>query len=188
MEEYRQRELAGLLSYVPQNTVPEADFTAEEIAVTTPTGVSVGAVTVLASISQKIIKSAPQSAAQFGGLSITGIAAFLGGLATVFFVYHIAGMGGTVQTLHLLLTGTAVSSFLSAMISFLMTRNQDELKRIYMWTLGSFDAASWEKVRFLGIFLLLCGAVLFAFSRELNLLATGEDAAVTLGASLVYTL
>ena len=127
------------------------------------------------------------SGAWFGGLSITGIAAFLGGLATVFFVYHIAGMGGTVQTLHLLLTGTAVSSFLSAMISFLMTRNQDELKRIYMWTLGSFDAASWEKVRFLGIFLLLCGAVLFAFSRELNLLATGEDAAVTLGASLVYT-
>ncbi len=31
LEEYRQRELAGLLSYVPQNTVPEADFTAEEL-------------------------------------------------------------------------------------------------------------------------------------------------------------
>lgn len=31
LEEYRQRELAGLLSYVPQSTVPEADFSVQEL-------------------------------------------------------------------------------------------------------------------------------------------------------------
>lgn len=31
LEEYRQRELAGLVSYVPQTTVPEADFSVEEL-------------------------------------------------------------------------------------------------------------------------------------------------------------
>lgn len=31
LEEYRQKELAGILSYVPQSTVPEADFTAKEL-------------------------------------------------------------------------------------------------------------------------------------------------------------
>ncbi len=31
LEEYRQKELAGILSYVPQSTVPEADFTAREL-------------------------------------------------------------------------------------------------------------------------------------------------------------
>ncbi len=127
------------------------------------------------------------SGAWFGGFSMTGISAFFGGLAAVFVVYRVASYSGTAQTVHLLLAGTAVSSFLSALISFLMTRNQDELKKIYMWTLGSFDTASWEKVRFLAFFLVLCGAVLFAFARELNLLATGEDTAVTLGVPIAAT-
>ena len=34
-------------------------------------------------------------------------------------------------------------------ISLLMTRNREQLDRIYLWTLGSFNAASWAKVRFL---------------------------------------
>lgn len=120
----------------------------------------------------------------FGGISFTGLAAFAGGLLTVFAVYRIACTGRVVQTVHLLLTGTAVSSFLSALISFLMTRHADELEKIYMWTLGSFGAASWEKIRFLGIFLVVGSTLLLAVSRELNLLAAGEDTAVTLGVSL----
>ncbi len=122
-----------------------------------------------------------------GGISLTGLFAFAGGLSTVFVVYRIACVGGGVQTVHLLLTGTAVSSFLSAVISFLMTRNKDGLEKIYMWTLGSFGLANWEKVCFLGIFLLLCSAVLFAVAGELNLLLTGEDTAATLGVSLKNT-
>ncbi len=120
----------------------------------------------------------------FGGISLTGLAAFAGGLLTVFVVYRIACAGSVVKTVHLLLTGTAVSSFLSAVISFLMTRHEDELEKIYMWTLGSFGAASWEKIRFMGIFLLAGSLVLLALGRELNLLAAGEDTAVTLGVSL----
>ena len=122
-----------------------------------------------------------------GGISLTGLFAFAGGLSTVFVVYRIACVGGGVQTVHLLLMGTAVSSFLSAVISFLMTRNKDGLEKIYMWTLGSFGLANWEKVCFLGIFLLLCSAVLFAVAGELNLLLTGEDTAATLGVSINNT-
>lgn len=127
------------------------------------------------------------SGAWFLGISLTGFAAFFGGLATVFVVYQIACAGGRGKAVHLLLTGTAVSSFLSALISFLMTRHQDELEKIYMWTLGSFSAATWEKVHFLAFFLLIGYLVLFSFGRELNLLAAGEDSAVTLGVSLKTT-
>lgn len=123
----------------------------------------------------------------FLGISLIGIFAFAGGLITVFIVYQIACVGGGGRAVHLLLTGTAISSFLSALISFFMTRHQDELEKIYMWTLGSFGAATWEKVRFLGIFLLAGCLVLFSVSRELNLLAAGEDSAVTLGVSLRTT-
>lgn len=125
--------------------------------------------------------------AWFGGISLIGLAAFAGGLVTVFVVYRIACAGGRVQTVHLLLTGTAVSSFLSAFISFLMTRHEDELEKIYMWTLGSFGAASWEKIRFLLFFLMAGCIVLYAFGRELNLLSAGEDTAQTLGVSLRTT-
>ncbi len=127
------------------------------------------------------------SGAWFFGISLTGLSAFAGGLITVFLVYQIACAKGRGRAMHLLLTGTAVSSFLSALISFLMTRHQDELEKIYMWTLGSFGAATWEKVRFLGVFLLVGCLVLFSVSRELNLLAAGEDSAVTLGVSLAAT-
>lgn len=119
-----------------------------------------------------------------GGISLTGLFAFAGGLCTVFVVYRIACMGGRTQTVYLLLTGTAVSSFLSAVISFLMTRHKEGLEKIYMWTLGSFGLANWEKVCFLTVFLIVCSAVLFAVAGELNLLLMGEDTAVTLGVSL----
>mgnify|MGYP002511011331 CR=1 FL=1 len=54
----------------------------------------------------------------FLGLSFTSIAAFVGGLLAVVFVYRIACFGVSMRTEHLLLTGTAVSSLLSAVISF----------------------------------------------------------------------
>ena len=122
-----------------------------------------------------------------GGLSLTGLAAFAGGLAAVLAVYRIAGAGTGLQNIYLLLTGTAVNSLLSAIISLLMTRHEEQLERIYMWTLGSFGSASWEKVRFLALFVLIFGALLIAMARELNLLAAGEDTARTMGVSMGTT-
>ncbi len=121
------------------------------------------------------------------GLSAVGLAAFAGGMAAVLAVYRIAGTGTGMRTMHLLLTGTAVNSLLSAVISLLMTRNREQLDRIYLWTLGSFNAASWAKVRFLMFFVPVFGALLFAAARELNLLAAGEDTAQTLGVSMKTT-
>lgn len=124
--------------------------------------------------------------AWYFGLSMTGLFALAGGLATVFLVYMLAGTGGGrgLRTVQILLTGTAMNALLSSLISLLMTRNSEQLEKIYMWTLGSFSAASWEKVRFLGIFVLVCATVLFLFAKELDLLASGEDTAQTLGVSL----
>lgn len=125
--------------------------------------------------------------ARFLGMGIVGLFAFAGGLATVLVVYRLACAGAAVKTTHLLLTGTAVSSLLSAVISFLMTRNREELEKVYMWTLGSFSSATWSKTGFLLIFLILGSGVLLTMSRELNLLAAGEDTARTLGVSMKTT-
>lgn len=121
---------------------------------------------------------------QLLGLGALGVAAFTGALLTVFVVYHIAGAGSGGKTVHLLLTGTAISSFLSALMSLLMTRHQETLEKVYLWTLGSFSAATWDKVLFLFIFVILGTLFLLLLSRELNLLSVGEDTAATLGVSL----
>ncbi len=118
------------------------------------------------------------------GLGAVGVAAFAGALLTVFIVYRIAGGGTRGKTVHLLLTGTAISSFLSAVMSLLMTRHQETLDKVYLWTLGSFSAATWDKVCFLCIFVVAGTAYMLFLSKELNLLSVGEDTAQTLGVSI----
>ncbi len=116
-----------------------------------------------------------------GGLSAVGIFAFIGALVTVFSVYRIACVGNKVAVTNILLTGTAISSMLSAVISLLMSLNHDDIEKVYMWTLGSFSAATWKKILFLVIAIVAGGIILLVFAKELDLIATGEETAASLG-------
>ncbi len=123
----------------------------------------------------------------FLGLGAIGVFAFVGALITVFFVYQIARVGGELSTINMLLTGTAMSTMLSAIISLLMTFNKEQIDKVYMWTMGSFSAANWDKVKFLAIFVLVGMFVLIAYSRKLNILMLGEDDARCIGIDTVKT-
>lgn len=118
------------------------------------------------------------------GLGGVGAAAFLCALLTVFCIYQVSHIGGIPSMSNMLLAGTAISTLLSAMMSLLITFHQNSLEKVYMWTLGSFNAATWSKVKFLSIFLLIGGMILCFFAEELNLLMTGEDTAKSLGVSI----
>lgn len=117
----------------------------------------------------------------FFGLGVIGAFAFLGALLTVFFVYRIAFTGSTGSVTHIVLTGTAVSAMLSSMISFLMSIRREQIEKVYMWTLGSFSAASMNKVVFLFVFFVLCATVILVYAKDLNIIATGEETAESLG-------
>lgn len=117
----------------------------------------------------------------FLGLGMIGVFAFIGAMLTILLVYRVALVGNRLPMIHLILTGTAVSSLLSAVISLLMAMNRSGIEKVYMWTLGSFSGASWTKVSYLTVFLLLCGGVLVIYGRELNLFSMGEDTAESLG-------
>lgn len=120
----------------------------------------------------------------FAGLGVVGLFAFVGALLTVVLVYFIAGVGRTSSISSVLLTGTAVSTLLSAVVSLLMTFNREQLEKVYMWTLGSFSAASWTKVLFLLIFVTIGSFSLIFYGKELNVILTGEDSALTLGINI----
>lgn len=123
----------------------------------------------------------------FLGLGTIGVFAFAGAMVTVFLVYQVAGVGGQISTTNMLLTGTAISTMLSSVISLLMTFNNDQISKVYMWTMGSFSSATWEKVIFLAVFVLLGAVVLTAYSGKLNILMMGEEDAQCLGVDTAKT-
>lgn len=121
----------------------------------------------------------------FLSLGTVGICAFIGALLTVFLVYHLAKVGGEISTTNMLLTGTATSTMLSAIISLLMTFNEEQVDKVYMWTLGSFSAATWEKVKFLVVMVAVGVILLFTFAQKINVMMLGEEEAKSLGVDTV---
>lgn len=123
----------------------------------------------------------------FMGLGTIGVFAFLGAMVTVFLVYRVAGFGGQISTTNMLLTGTAVSTMLSSIISLLMTFNNNQIAKVYMWTMGSFSSSTWEKVIFLAVFVLIGAVIMVAYSGKLNILMMGEEDAQCLGVDVSKT-
>ena len=120
-----------------------------------------------------------------GSLGFIAICAFAGAIITVFLVYSISGIGGKNHLTSMLLTGTAISTMLSSVISLLMTLNRDKLENVYMWTLGSFSNASWGKIRFAGGMVAVGTMVILMFANDLNVMLTGEDSAKSLGIQIL---
>ena len=71
-------------------------------------------------------------------------------------VYLIGGMKKGAKTIGILLTGTAISTFFSAVMSLLMSLNHDKIEQVYLWTMGSFSAAVWVKVCYVFVSALSC--------------------------------
>jgi iron complex transport system permease protein len=117
----------------------------------------------------------------FMGLGTVGALAFAGAILTVFIVYNISKIGGRISVTGMLLTGTAISTFLSSLISLLMIFHHDQIDKVYMWTMGSFSSASWTKVGFLAFFVLIGASVLFWYAPKLNIIMLGDDDARCLG-------
>lgn len=115
------------------------------------------------------------------GLGLIGTLAFAGALLTAFIVYRLSCLGNQLPVVNILLTGTVVSTMLSSVISLLMTFHHDKIEQVYLWTLGSFSAANWDKLSFMGIFTVLCCGIMFLFSRELDVITLGSDTAESLG-------
>lgn len=125
------------------------------------------------------------------GHATTGAFAFLGAVVTLLFVYSLSKNKNRVSINSLLLSGVAMSYFLSSIISFMMMLNRHKIDQIVFWTMGSLSSATWEKLVFSSSFILPGILVLCFFSRELNIMSLGEESAHYIGVDvekLKYTL
>lgn len=119
--------------------------------------------------------------ATFGGWLIVPLAAFGGALLTVFIVYRLAKVNQSLPTTTLILAGVAVSSFATALTSFIMLRSRDELHRALSWLLGGSTMNGWTPVWAAFPYILIGFLVLWSLSHTLNVLQFGEEQAQQLG-------
>ena len=115
------------------------------------------------------------------GNSIVSLAAFLSAILTSVLVYFISKTKRGVDTFSLLLTGVVISTVLSSFISLIMLAHQDEAMKIMTWTMGSFNAKSWNHV--LTILIPTVIGIFFTIyhGKDLNVLVMGEEEAMTMG-------
>lgn len=106
---------------------------------------------------------------------------FTGSLLTILMVFNIARTGGKVNTDTLLLSGIAVSAFLGALVMFLLFMAGHQFRSLFFWMLGGFSASTWGQVIIVAPAVMVGMAITMLFSRDLNLLLTGEETARHLG-------
>lgn len=115
------------------------------------------------------------------GLLAVPLAAFAGALLTVWAVYQLGRVGRTVPTTNLILAGVAVSSFCTALSSFLMLNATGELRRALVWQLGGSTLSGWQPVLAVLPYLTAGIGVLLSSGHALNVLQFGDEQAHQLG-------
>lgn len=122
------------------------------------------------------------------GFDLSTVLAFAGAIFASFLIYILGQRrdGGSFNRAGLLLTGVAVSAFLSALMSLVVAlSNRDDLARqITFWMLGSLSSVSSVQNVILTMTLIAGVALLFSSSRDLNALRLGDDEAQSLGVSV----
>jgi iron complex transport system permease protein len=143
-------------------------------------GVSMGAAlgAVLALIAEPHLALPVWLAALF-----TPLGAFLGAAATIAAVYLLGRREGQIDSATLLLAGIISSSFLSAIIMFLLTTlTGRDFRGMAFWLMGDLSSPLQPSLRWvLGIGFLIATGAIYTTAADLNLLLAGEKEAMHLG-------
>jgi len=118
------------------------------------------------------------------GVSTVPISAFAGSLIAVFVVYKISRVGSRVPVTTLLLSGIAVSFFLSAIVAVLQVIAGGRLHVLVFWLMGGFSYVEWRDIWAILPIICLGTAATYFYAHDLNILALGEETAQHLGVDI----
>lgn len=116
-----------------------------------------------------------------GSLTLPALA-FAGALGAALLVYAVARRGGRTEVVTLVLTGLAVVAVVESAVGLLTSlADDDQLRDLTFWRLGSLGGATWDAVA-MAAPLVLATVLLTPFlARPLDLLSLGEREAGHLG-------
>ena len=118
------------------------------------------------------------------GVSVP-IFAFGGGVGTLAVVLYLASGDRRLSSTSLILAGVIVAAILSAAIGFLKFLADEQVGIIIFWLMGSLSGAAWPNIILLAPMALLGTLIAIFYSRDLNIMATGDRAATSLGVHAV---
>jgi len=116
------------------------------------------------------------------------LAAFCGSLLTVALIYRISQLDGRVIVATMLLAGVAANALSGAGIGYMTFLADDQqLRSLTFWTLGTLGGASWAIVTEPVLLMLIAIAALMTLARPMNCLLLGESDARHLGVDVERT-
>ena len=107
--------------------------------------------------------------------------AFAGALLTVAVVYRLASSTGGAPSSILILAGVAVSSFVTALTSFLLINASGDLRRAVVWLVGGSTMAGWKPFWAALPYAVIGLVGLLRLAYPLNVLQLGDEQAAQLG-------
>src|SRR5690554_6600568 len=144
-------------------------------------GITAGA-TLMASITIVLGAFIKPYIPEFLHFSLLSIAAFIGALVTMVSVYRISTQQGKTNVIIMLLAGVAIAALCFAVTGFLIYLSDDEqLRDLTFWNLGSLGAASWTKNAILAVVIAVAYYFLINKGKALNAMMLGEKDAEHLG-------
>ncbi|OWV82883.1 iron ABC transporter [Rhizobium sp. R72] len=116
------------------------------------------------------------------GIYALPIAAFGGGLASTWLLYRIATGNGQTSVATMLLAGIALGSLAGALTGLLIyMANDQQLRDLTFWGMGSLAGATWAKITAAGPIILLSFAAIPFIASGLNAITLGEATAFHMG-------
>ncbi len=119
----------------------------------------------------------------FLGLSFAMVTFFAsaGSILIIVLVFILARRYGELEPNTLLLTGIMISAFFSALILLLITLLNDSLRTAVFWMIGNLANADPKAIFVILPATFILSFILFLFSQKYNLIALGNEHAISLG-------
>jgi iron complex transport system permease protein len=128
-----------------------------------------------------VIAMSIQWPVQISSMFLIPLASFAGAGITVWIAYRLAKTGNSLPSTNLILAGVAVSSFATALTSYLMLYSTRELHRALAWLLGGASMSGWQPVIAMLPYTIIGLGVLLVSGHALNVIQFGEEQAQQLG-------
>lgn len=119
---------------------------------------------------------------RYGGTMILAMLFAFLSLALILSLAYI--LDRSLSTNSIILIGVIFSMFASSVMTLIISFADDQVRSITFWTMGSLSGTNYTHARILGTALLVCGAIILRYARELNAFAIGEDNARHIGVNV----
>jgi iron complex transport system permease protein len=109
------------------------------------------------------------------------IAAFIGAVLAVGATYTLGRSVGGRSTVTLVVAGVAVTSFFTAVQTYLQHRSEVDLRSLYSWLLGRLSTTGWSEVRTAAPYAIASAVVILLHRRLLDVMALDDPETASLG-------